>query len=135
MGQSSLILVDTHVVLWLADGAVKLSPGARAAIDEERRNGQALAICDITLAELATSYGKRRYSLTVPFDIFLEETESRFAVIPITSRIAARTLALPASYPHDPADRLIGATALIHGLPLVTADRAIRRCKALRTIW
>lgn len=108
---------------------------AHAAMEAERRNGEPLAICDITLAELATSYGKRRYALTVPFDIFLEETESRFAVIPITARIAARTLALPASYPPDPADRLIGATALIHGLPLVTADRAIRRSKAIRTIW
>jgi PIN domain nuclease of toxin-antitoxin system len=130
-----VILLDTHVVLWLALEPDKISRQAHAAMEAQRTNGEALAICDISLAELATSYGKRRYSLTVPFDIFLEETESRFAVIAITARIAARTLALPASYPHDPADRLIGAAALIHGLPLVTADRAIRRSKALRTIW
>jgi len=130
-----LILLDTHVVLWLADGDGKLSVRARAAIEEERRNGAALAICDVTLAELATSYAKRRFSLTLPFDIFLDETESRFAVLPITARIAARTLALPASYPNDPADRLIGATALIHGLKLVTADRAIRKSGAVPTIW
>ena len=130
-----MILLDTHVALWLSEDGARISPRARAAIGHERASGGGLAICDITLAELATSYGKRRFALTVPFDIFLEEIESRFAVIPITARSAARTLALPASYPRDPADRLIAATALIHGLSLVTADRAIRRSKALRTIW
>jgi len=35
----------------------------------------------------------------------------------------------------DPADRIIGATALVEGLTLITADRAIRRSRAVRTIW
>ena len=47
----------------------------------------------------------------------------------------ARTLTLPASYPKDPADRVIGATALVEGMVLVTADTAIRRAKVVRTIW
>jgi PIN domain nuclease of toxin-antitoxin system len=135
MGQSGVILLDTHIVLWLAESAGKLSPNARAAIDAARADDTGLAICDITLAELATIYGKRRFTLTVPLDTFLEETESRFTVVPITARACARSVALPASYPRDPADRIIGATALVEGLPLLTADRAIRRSKALRTIW
>jgi len=135
MGQSGLILLDTHVVLWLAEGSGKLSKEARAAIGHSREDGTGLAICDITLAELATSYGKGRFSLTVPLDAFLEATESRFTVLPITARACARSVSLPDSYPRDPADRIIGATALVEGLPLVTADRAIRRSKALRTIW
>jgi PIN domain nuclease of toxin-antitoxin system len=44
-------------------------------------------------------------------------------------------MVLPASYPEDPADRIIGATALVEGLPLLTADREIRRSKAVQTIW
>jgi len=130
-----VILLDTHVALWLALEPEKLSATARAAIDQQRKNGEGLAICDITLAELAAIYGKRRFTLTVPLDTFLEETQSRFTVFPIEARACARTVTLPASYPRDPADRIIGATALVQGLPLVTADRAIRRSKVLHTIW
>ena len=45
-----------------------------------------------------------------------------------------RALELPAAYPKDPTDRIIGATALIEGMPLLTADREIRRSRALHTI-
>ena len=44
-------------------------------------------------------------------------------------------MGLPAVYPKDPADRIIGATALVEGLPLLTADRAIRGSKTVETIW
>ena len=37
-------------------------------------------------------------------------------VLPITADIALQAFELPASYPKDPADRIIGATALIEGL-------------------
>ena len=130
-----MILLDTHVVIWLAEGGVRLSQRARAAIDAELQPGGGMGICDITLAELATAYGKRRVALAVPLDIFLDETEARFAIFPITARASARSVLLPASYPRDPADRLIAATALVHGLSLVTADRSIRRSRAVPTIW
>jgi PIN domain nuclease of toxin-antitoxin system len=42
---------------------------------------------------------------------------------------------MPAAYPSDPRDRIIGATALIEGLPLVTADEQIQRSRAVKTIW
>ena len=44
-------------------------------------------------------------------------------------------MGLPSAYPKDPADRIIGATALVEGISLVTADEDIRKSKALRTIW
>jgi PIN domain nuclease of toxin-antitoxin system len=56
-------------------------------------------------------------------------------VLPISGRACVRALGLPAAYPKDPADRIIGGTALVEGLSLLTADRAIRRSRALRTIW
>ena len=42
---------------------------------------------------------------------------------------------LPPSYPKDPADRVIGATALIEDLSLITADKDIRKSRAVPTIW
>jgi len=65
----------------------------------------------------------------------LAEVERRFAVLPITGEISLRTLSLPGRYPKDPVDRIIGATALVEGIPLITADRKIRNSGALATIW
>jgi PIN domain nuclease of toxin-antitoxin system len=130
-----VILVDTHVVVWLAFDQGQLSKKARAAIDDARKNGDGLAISDITLLELATLVSKSRIHLDISLESFLQEVESRFVVLPISGRACVRAVALPATYPKDPADRIIGATALVEGLPLLTADREILRSKAIRTIW
>jgi len=130
-----VILVDTHVVVWLAFDQDQISRKARTAIDDARKNADGLAISDITLMELATLASKGRVRLDISLESFLQEVETRFVVLPITGRACARAIGLPASYPQDPADRIIGATALVEGLSLLTADREIRRSRALRTIW
>ena len=130
-----MILVDTHVVLWLAFDQSQLSTKARAAIDDARKNGDGLAISDISLFELTTLSRKGRVRLDISLESFLGEVETRFVVLPISSRVCVHALGLPAAYPKDPADRIIGATALAQGLSLLTADREIRRSRALPTIW
>ena len=130
-----MILVDTHVVVWLAFEQARISRKARAAIDKARRNADGLAISDITLLELASLASKGRIRLDISLESFLEEVESRFVVLPISGRACARAMGLPATYPKDPADRIIGATALVEGLSLLTADRDIRRSRAVQTIW
>ncbi len=130
-----MILVDTHVVVWLALDPSQLSRKAKAGIDNARKNGDGLAISDITILELATLASKGRIQLNISLESFLREVEARFVVLPITGRACALSLGLPPTYPKDPADRIIAATALVEGLPLVTADREIRRSKALQTIW
>ncbi len=130
-----MILVDTHVVLWLALEPDRISRKAAAAIQETRLSGEGLAISDMTLLEIALGESKRRLQLSASLETFLTEVESRFVVLPITSRVCVSAMGFPASYPKDPADRVIGATALTEGIPLVTADADIRKSKALQTIW
>jgi PIN domain nuclease of toxin-antitoxin system len=130
-----MILVDTHVVVWLAFDQDRLSKKARAAINQARQEGQGLAISDITLLELTTLTSKGRIRLNISLESFLSEIEARFIVLPISGRACVRALGLPATYPKDPADRIIAATALVEGLSLLTADREIRRSRALHTIW
>ena len=130
-----MILLDTHVVIWLALEPGRISKRARAAIAVTRRRGEGLAVSDITLLEIATIDNKGRIKLSASLEAFLTEIEARFIVLPITGRICVSALALPAAYPRDPADRVIGATALVEGLPLITADDGIRRSKTLKTIW
>ena len=130
-----MILLDTHVVLWLALDPARVSKKARALIEETRQSGQGLAISDITLLEISAIERKGRVQLGAGLEAFLSEVESRFVVLPITGRVCVRAMSLPIAYPKDPADRVIGATALVEGMPLLTADADIRRSKALRTIW
>jgi PIN domain nuclease of toxin-antitoxin system len=135
MGQSQVILLDTHVVLWLATDPVNLSVKAKSAIEDARKDGDGLAISDITLLELATLAGKGRIHLGITLESLLGEVEARFVVLPISGRACARAMEFPTAYPKDPADRIIGATALVEGLSLITADRQIHRSRVVKTIW
>jgi PIN domain nuclease of toxin-antitoxin system len=56
-------------------------------------------------------------------------------VLPITPEIAARAVSFPDSYPKDPQDRLIGATALVEGIELVTHDKLIKKSRVVPVIW
>jgi PIN domain nuclease of toxin-antitoxin system len=135
MGQSPVILLDTHVVVWLALEPARISKKARAVIEDMRHSGQGLAISDITLLEIAMIERRGRIKLNASLETFLSEIEAKFVVLPLTGRVCVRAIGLPAAYPKDPADRVIAATALVEGIPLVTADDDIQRSKALRTIW
>ena len=130
-----MILLDTHVVLWLAQDQQRISSRAHDAIINTREGGQGLAVSGMTLLELARLASQKRIQLTPNLEAFLREVERRFAVLPITGRICVQAFEFPVNYPKDPADRVIGATAVIEGLNLVTADQAIRRSKAVPTIW
>ena len=135
MGRTQVILVDTHVVVWLAFDQGQISRKAKVAIDDARKNAAGLAISGITLLELATIVNKGRVRLDISLESFLQEVESRFVVLPMSGKVCARATELPESYPKDPADRVIAATALVAGLPLLTADREIRRSKVVQTVW
>lgn len=130
-----MILLDTHVVLWLAFEPEKVSPTAHRRIAEARRANQGLAISGITLLELATSASKGRFQVATTIEAFLEQVETTFTVLPITGAACALTLTLPVDYPRDPADRIIGATALAQGMTLITSDRRILESKAVAAVW
>src|SRR6266849_5319952 len=65
MGRSLLILVDTHIVVWMAFEEARLSKKATAAITEARLDGQGLAISDISLFELARALSRERTHLNI----------------------------------------------------------------------
>lgn len=129
-----MILLDTHVLIWLAREPAKLSKPAADAIRMSRQTG-GIAISAITLWEVAwlATHGRLRFA--GPVDRFVEQMASRTAVCPITPRIAVLANQLPSTYSKDPSDRLIGATALAEGIPLITKDRAILQHDQIRTIW
>ena len=130
-----ILLLDTHVVVWLTTDSGKLSKKATQAIQRARSSGGGLAISCITLFELAHQIARKRIEVDASLDLFLHDVESRFVVMQLSAAIADRAVRLPLSFPSDPMDKIIAATALVEGLPLLTADERIHHSRVVETIW
>ena len=131
-----MILLDTHVLVWLLVDEDRLSQRATSAI-QRARVSDGLAIADVTMWELAflIARGTLRTRGTIENTVYNFVTRSGANVKPITAEIAALATQFPDDYPKDPIDRLIGATARAEGIALVTRDEKIRRSPLLKTIW
>ena len=129
-----MILLDTHVLVWMASDPKRLSAKARDAIRHARQN-TGVAVATITLWELAWLAHSGRIQVLSSVETFVRETVARVILKPMTPEITAVAARLPVGYPKDPADRVIGSTAIVEGIPLITADQQIRRSKAVETIW
>jgi len=134
-----LILLDTHVLFWMANDSKRLSRRAREAIRQARqgqgRHNVGIAIATITVWELAWLAQNGRIAVAGSVESFVRELVARTILRPVTPEIAALAVRLPNEFPKDPADRLIAATAMVEGMPLVTADTRIRRSKLVETVW
>ena len=134
-----MILLDTHVLYWMANDSKRLSRRAHQAIREARqeqgRHPAGIAVATITVWELAWLAQNGRIDVAVSVESFVRELVARVILRPVTPEIAALSVRLPQRFPKDPADRLIAATAMVEGMPLVTADARIRQSKLVETVW
>jgi PIN domain nuclease of toxin-antitoxin system len=120
-----VILADTHVLAWWLLDAPQLSRTHATRLDAAIRRDGCISIAAITLLELAMAVQRGR--LQLEYDRILElEGRPDLQVLPLSARVAVEAVRLGPSAPRDPADRLIIATARIHGATLLTADGPIR---------
>lgn len=127
-----IALLDTHAIIWSQQGDARLGRDAYRLIEESRADD--LAIADISLLEIALLVDKGRIRLAGTARRFLRKTAGRFRVLSIEADIAqvAIELSLPQA---DPFDRVITATARVHGLPLITRDQSITQSGLVETVW
>lgn len=126
-----MIVLDTHVWFWLVTAPERLTRAAVDAID----NADQLGVSAISCLEIAMLVEKGRIQLDrAPLD-WLRAALSKpdAALLPIEPEVA--TLAATLAMHGDPADRLIVATAMVRGAPLVTKDEAIRGLGFVQTVW
>ncbi len=130
-----MILLDSHVLLWLLLQPELLSSRAAATIRAAVEAQQSVAVSVLSIYELARAIHRDRVSPVIAPDEFLRRAEAYARILPVTSDISITAAQLPSTFPSDPFDRIIAATAMVERVPLLTADRNIRRSRALRTVW
>lgn len=129
----SAVLLDTHVVHWWSAEPKRVSKTAQRALEDADEH----IVAAITWYELAWLARHERIVVDVPIRSWLQGLATQLRTIGVSPAIADAAVALPSSFPGDPADRLIYATAIEHGFGLVSKDRALRhhdRPHSL-TIW
>ena len=126
-------LLDTHAWIQRACGERLPSLVDRTLTD----HADSLALADISLWEAAKLIELGRLQLAVPLaEFFRLALTPELTVLPITPAIAERVTRLQAARFHkDPADQLIVATALVHGLRLISDDSRIRQWAGVPLLW
>ncbi len=126
-------LLDTHAWIQLACGEA-VPPLVERTV---AAHAGALALADISLWEAAKLVELGRLQLAIPLaEFFRLAISPELTVLPVTPAIAERVTSLEAAGLHkDPADQLIVATALIHGLRLISDDARIRQWLGVPMLW
>lgn len=122
-----MLLLDTHILLWLDNGNTKLTERTRNLLESYWSIGGHLGVSAISAWEIAQLTNARRISLDVkPEEWILRFTEQpRIKTVPLTVAAATRAYALPGFPYKDPADRLLIAISIELECPLVTRDQRI----------
>lgn len=124
------VLLDTHAVHWWSSEPDRLSRSARRVL----KTADELLIAGISWFELAWLVERQRIVIDMPIRSWLDDLSAQLRTIGITPAIANSAAALPNSFPRDPTDRLIYATAIEHGVKLVTKDEAVAEHDKARSL-
>jgi len=139
-----VILLDTHVVIWWANGdRLRLSANALAAIDQEIENaGQpggsaGLLVSAISCWEVAMLVNRGRLALSLDVQRWLALLASHPAVrlLALDPAVAVAATRLPEPFHADPADRFLVAQARELGISLLSADSKIRSYGQVQSLW
>jgi PIN domain nuclease of toxin-antitoxin system len=129
-------VADTHAAIWYLLDDWRLSGSARALIQDAANARHKIAISSISLAELVylvekfrlplSAYDELRHALANPEHVFAEAVFSGEIV-------QAMRQVLRSEVPDMP-DRIVAATALYLGVPVISRDRRIRAV-SVKTVW
>ena len=127
------LLLDTHALLWWLDGDERLSPGARARIEDD---AQIVLVSAASAWEIATKVriGKLPGAADVA-ECFVDVVRQQdFQLLSITAEHARQAGLMPGSH-RDPFDRLMLAQARVEGLAVLSADHQLQGYSGVRVIW
>ena len=131
-----MIVLDTHTWIWFISKPEVLSKRAKKAVSVAVKEKSVL-ISSISAWEVALLVIKKRLTLSLDVTDWIAKSEGLpfIQFIEISNSIAVKSVNLPQPLHSDPADRIIIATALTAGVPLVTKDKKLLNYPHVETIW
>jgi PIN domain nuclease of toxin-antitoxin system len=129
-------VLDTHTVLWYLENSKELSAVARTTVEDAIRNARHVSVSAISLVETVYLVERRRLSLAALERLrsALADPSSGMLIAPVDAGVADALPNIPRDVVPDMPDRIIAATALHLGLPLVSRDRRLQSA-GIQTIW
>jgi PIN domain nuclease of toxin-antitoxin system len=121
----SLVLLDTHVLIWWANGdplPAKVLTALTRAMDEG-----SLQFSSVSFWEIGMLDAKNSYLFLPTFETWCQKAirQSGATCLEMTSIAAILSSRLPGDFHKDPADRLLVASAIVAGATFVTRDAKI----------
>ena len=131
-----MIFLDTHVWIWFVSNPELLSEKASKAIETSIEEN-AVLISSISAWEVALLVARKRLEFTLDVADWVAKSEMLPFVqfVPVDNDIAIKSVRLPEPIHDDPADRIIIASAMSCGAPLVTKDASIQEYPHVKTLW
>ena len=129
-------VADTHAALWFLFGDPRLSTAAKSVFDLAAKGRKKIALAPISLAEIVYLVEKRRLPVTAFDDLraALGNPNHVLEEAVFTGDVIAFMREIPRDAVPDMPDRIVAATALYYGVPVVSRDGRIR-ASAVGTIW
>jgi len=131
--ESVIVLLDTHVWIWAFEGSERLGASAREILENTETERW---ISPVSTLEIARLIEGGDLVINCPLSEWVEQSISdlRLKSREVSHDIAMGAYQLPGVFHRDPADRQIVATAICHGLVLMTADERILQYPFVETM-
>jgi len=129
-------VADTHTVIWYLYNDARLSPTARTWIEDAATAGEQIALSSITLAEMVYLIEKDRMDAAALTRLMaeLDAADAVLVEVPFDRQVAQAMSRVARTEVPDLPDRIISATALHLGIPIISRDRKIQ-ASGLTTVW
>ena len=130
------LVADTHTAIWYYAGDPELSVFALQAMNAAVQSGNTIVLASISLVEVAYLVEKRRVPAGTYDDLITALNDPDFGLVlaPLDQAICDAMRLVSRNQVPDMPDRIIAATSLALGLPLISRDRKIT-ASSIQTIW
>jgi len=131
-----MIVLDTHVWVLFVSNPELLSKREKRSLDTAMEE-QGILISSISAWEVALLVAKKRLRLTLGVTDWIAKSEALpfITFMPVDNSVAIKSVNLPQPIHDDPVDRIIIATAISMGAPLLTKDKKLLKYPHVQTIW
>ncbi|MCA6575029.1 MAG: type II toxin-antitoxin system VapC family toxin [Pseudanabaena sp. M57BS1SP1A06MG] len=131
------VVADTHTIIWYLRSPEKLSTNAVNALDNALNNGESIFISAISLVEINYLVEKNRIPTSSLEQLLqlIDDPLVNLVVIPLDTPVAKAFTQISRKIVPEMGDRIIAATALYLGLPLVTKDHKISNLSNIQIVW